>query len=38
MIDLLLDNALWPFLGGALIASTLLAACWLLGKLRGRRT
>lgn len=38
ILDALLDNACWPFLGGALIGGACLAASWLLGKTRGRRT
>ncbi len=37
-MDRFLDNALWPFAGGVLLGLACLAAAWILGKLRGRRT
>lgn len=38
LIDALLNNLWWPFLGGVLIGAVCVAASWLLGKARGRRT
>lgn len=38
MIDLLLDNLWWPFLGGVLLGAICAGAGWAIGKLRGRST
>lgn len=38
ILDHLLDNLWWPFLGGVLIGAACAGLGWALGKLRGRST